>query len=81
MCAATNMPKNELTLDPSEYSDLISDWENGGTYLVEVAITQTSNDGKTFKATVNEVTSAEDVEMEEEAPPAKKPAKVPVAKV
>lgn len=80
MCATTNMP-NELTLDSKEYADLISEWSDGGTYLVEVAITQVSNDGKTFKATVNEVTSAEDVEMEEEAPPAKKPAKVPVAKV
>lgn len=71
---------DELTLDSKEYADLISEWENGGTYLVEMAITQVSNDGKIFKATVNEVTSAEDVEMEEEVKPPKKPAKVKVAK-
>lgn len=64
---------NELTLDSKAYEEMVSKWEDGGVYRVELTITQKSNDGKAFKATVDEVTDYGDVDTEE-APPVK-PAK------
>lgn len=74
-----------LQIDP-EVQDMVSQWEDGGKYYVTLEITQTSNDGKTFTATVDEVTDYGDsqAETETETPPApampakKMPAKVPV---
>lgn len=64
---------NELILDAQEYIDMVGAWEDGGVYRVELTITQAKNDGKTFKATVNEVTDYGDVEpVEPPAPNAKK---------
>lgn len=58
-----------------DYSDMYSAWTKGGTYRVELTITQTSDPGKPFVATVNEVTDYGDVEMEEERVPRAKPSK------
>lgn len=73
---------NTLTLDSKEFTEMVGAWANGGKYYVTLEITQTANDGKTFTATVDEVTDYGDSVIEEEAPapaPAKKsPAKVTV---
>lgn len=74
---------NELILDAQQFIDMVGTWEDGGVYRVELTITQVSNDGKKFKATVDEVLDYGDseVEVEEEhvatppAPPRKPPVK------
>lgn len=64
---------NVLILESVPYKDMVSGWKDGETYRVELTITQESNDGKAFRASVNEVTDYGDVDTEE-APPVK-PAK------
>lgn len=74
---------NELILDAKQFIDMVGAWEDGGVYRVELTITQVSNDGKKFKATVNEVLDYGDAEAEVEeepvatppAPPRKPPVK------
>lgn len=68
---------NEIILDATEYAEMVGAWEDGGVYRVELTITQTKNDGKTFRATVNEVTDYGDVEPEEEE---EMPKKMPMHK-
>lgn len=69
---------DQLTLSDA-YSDMTSQWEKGGVYRVELVITQTSEPGKPFMATVDEVTDYGDVDTEESPPvkPSKTSAKEP----
>lgn len=68
---------NQLSLDES-YSDMTGGWVKGGKYRVELIVTQLSDTGQPFTATVDEVTDYGDVDTEEvveEVAPTVKPAK------
>lgn len=69
---------NELTLDSAAFQEMVGQWENGGRYYVTLNITQDSNDGKIFKATVDSVEDYGDLETEPEEEVA--PTTRPVAK-
>lgn len=66
---------NQLTLDVTDpdVSEMVANWEDGGKYTVELAITQVSNDGTTFTATVDEVMDYGEGEAAAPVAPAKAP--------
>lgn len=64
-----------LILEDADYSEMTGAWAKGGKYRVELTITQTSDPGQPFTATVDEVTDYGDVDTEEVAKEVKPPAK------
>lgn len=56
----------DLLILSEAYSDMTGEWEKGGKYRVELIITQTSDPGQPFTATVDEVTDYGDAEMDDD---------------
>jgi len=70
---------SSLTLDRSDpgVDELVSQWKDGGTYTVELTITQTKSSPNTA---IYDVTGITDMGAPEDEAPAKEPAAKPAAK-